>query len=654
MKKFILLWTLILVHCFVSMLMFGQNYLSVQGNKLIDSEGKVVRLTGVNWFGFETSNLHVHGIWSRDTKSMLQQIKDQGFNVVRIPWCNKILEESATLQIDAYGTDPYTGVSPMNEYESTLTKPVELLDVIVEWCQENDMKVILDNHSRQPDGYMNELLWYTDKTPESKWIEDWVFLAERYKEYDAVIGMDLNNEPHGKYGNGATWGDSSPDTDWNMAAERCGNAILAVNPNVLILVEGIESYQGETYWWGGNLKGVNDYPVQLDYPNKLLYSPHEYGPTVYNQSWFSASDFPDNMPAIWEENFNFIHTKGISPLLIGEFGIRDQEGVDEIWFDALMEYMGQKGYSWTFWCWNPNSGDTGGLLDDQWSEIVEWKMEKLRPYLAPVIPNGEASSGSGEVAPVAVVEVSETDGVDSLTVSFDASKSYDPNDDELTYSWDFGDGSSAEGVVAVHKYYAGTYTAKITVSDGENSNTASVFIDVISSTELPCESPVPISLPYSNDGIGEFCLVTSEEISFVNSWNMSLLEINGVDYTDTWSNSMPEKIQDRYYIRCSGLYSYSHFELAGTKSIAALQNSSKKHYTAYPNPFVEQFILEIENFESLQSIEILNSTGVRIEYFSSSEVSPVMILGLDYQQGIYLLRLNYQDRKETTLLSKLN
>jgi endoglucanase len=344
---------LIVIPCLASLSVFSQNYLSVQGNKLIDSDGQVVRLTGVNWFGFETSNLHVHGIWSRDTKSMLQQIKDQGFNVIRIPWCNKILEESATFNIDAYGTDPYTGISPMNEYESKLTKPLDLLDVIVDWCQENDMKIILDNHSRQPDGYMNELLWYTDKTSESKWIDDWVFLAKRYKDYDALIGMDLNNEPHGKYEQGATWGDSNPETDWNKAAERCGNAILAENPNVLILVEGIESYNDETYWWGGNLKGVADYPIQLDIPEKLLYSPHEYGPTVHNQSWFSASDFPDNMPAIWEDNFNFIHSQGISPLLIGEFGIRDQEGLDEIWFDALMEFMGQKGYSWTFWCWNP-------------------------------------------------------------------------------------------------------------------------------------------------------------------------------------------------------------------------------------------------------------------------------------------------------------
>ncbi len=45
-----------------------QNFLTASGNKLFDSNGKEVRLTGVNWFGFETSLYQPHGIWSRDMK----------------------------------------------------------------------------------------------------------------------------------------------------------------------------------------------------------------------------------------------------------------------------------------------------------------------------------------------------------------------------------------------------------------------------------------------------------------------------------------------------------------------------------------------------------------------------------------------------------
>ncbi len=369
------------------------NYLSTSGNKLYDSQGNVVRLTGINWFGFETSNKAPHGLWSRDCKSMLIQIKDLGFNSVRIPWSNAILEPGATFTgvSNAPVGDPYTG-RLLNEVESTLSSPLELLDLIIDYCQELNLKVILDNHSRQPDGYLTEELWYTDQTPHQKWIDDWVFLADRYKNKDAVVAMDINNEPHGKYGGGSRWGSGNIANDWRLAAEECGNAILAVNPNVLIMVEGVEEFEGETYWWGGNLKGAAQYPVRLNDPSKLMYSPHEYGPTVYPQTWFEEPTFPSNMAAIWEENFNYLHTQNVSPLFAGEFGIKTQGGVDEVWFDTYLAFMGEKGYSWSFWCWNPNSGDTGGILTDDWSSIHDWKMNKLIPHLDPEIPNTAGST----------------------------------------------------------------------------------------------------------------------------------------------------------------------------------------------------------------------------------------------------------------------
>ena len=47
--------------------------------------------------------------------------------------------------------------------------------------------------------------------------------------------------------------------------------------------------------WGGNLEGVRRFPVRLAVKNKLVYSPHEYGPGVNDASWFNDKDFPDNL-----------------------------------------------------------------------------------------------------------------------------------------------------------------------------------------------------------------------------------------------------------------------------------------------------------------------------------------------------------------------
>ena len=439
----------------------------------------------MNWFGFETSLMVPHGLWSRDMKSMLIQIKDLGFNCLRVPWSNAILKSGATANIDSYGSDPYTGVSPMNEEPATKQTPLEVLDLFIDYCQELNLKIILDNHSREADGYLNEALWYTENVSEQKWIEDWVFLAERYKDKDAVIGMDINNEPHDE----ATWGNSNPSTDWNKAAERCGNAILKANPNVIIFVEGIENVDGKFYWWGGNLAAAGRYPVILDNPEKLVYSFHEYGPSVFNQPHFSDPNFPNNMPGIWQEKFHYLYQDGISPLFMGEFGARVNTGVEKVWFENILAFGGDI-YSWTFWSWNPNSGDTGGLLADDWSSIVGWKYDLLSNYLAPEIRNGCGDPGSENRPPVARIQTDKVRGLAPLRVQFDASQSSDPDGDPLSYSWSFGDGTFSNLVNPSHTFSSpGNYRVVLTVDDGKGKS-ATTSITITAEQENQNQSPV--------------------------------------------------------------------------------------------------------------------------------------------------------------------
>jgi aryl-phospho-beta-D-glucosidase BglC (GH1 family) len=346
------------------------------------SETMYGRLTGVNWFGFETGNYAPHGLWTRDYKSMLQQIYDLGFNCVRLPWCNEMLDgDPSGIQVNAYGVDAYTGQTGINVDLDGLSS-IEVMDKILDECKNLGLYVILDNHSRAADAYLEEALWYTSSFTEEEWISDWVMLAERYEDNEFVIGADLNNEPHDE----ATWGDDSV-YDWKLAAETCGLALLDVNPNLLILVEGIEEYNGENYWWGGNLAGVESDPITAIPEENLVYSPHEYGPEVYDQEWFSDDSFPDNMPDIWDEYFWFIYKENISPLLFGEFGIKEESAADTtctsyIWFTEFMKYVGYDS-SWTFWCMNPNSGDTGGILQDDWVSVNTAKYSLIEPYLEP-------------------------------------------------------------------------------------------------------------------------------------------------------------------------------------------------------------------------------------------------------------------------------
>src|SRR2546421_1491410 len=70
-------------------------YLSAAGGRLVDSAGRPVTLVGVSWFGFETQTCAVHGLSVRNWQDMLVQMSSQGFNVLRLPYSNQLLDDPA-------------------------------------------------------------------------------------------------------------------------------------------------------------------------------------------------------------------------------------------------------------------------------------------------------------------------------------------------------------------------------------------------------------------------------------------------------------------------------------------------------------------------------------------------------------------------------
>lgn len=376
------------------------NYYHTSGNRIVDSAGNPAVFNGINWFGFETPNYSPHGLWTRSMDDVLDQIQERGYNLIRLPYSNQMFDPgSAPNSIDYDKNPDLKGLTP-----------IQIMDKLIEKAGDRGMKIFLDRH-RPGSGGQSEL-WYTADYSEQRWIDDWKMLAKRYNGNDTVIGADLHNEPHGP----ASWGTGDPATDWQLAAERAGNAILSVNPHWLIIVEGIEkNVQGysDGYWWGGNLKGVANHPVELDVPNQLVYSAHDYGPGVASQPWFSDPSFPDNMPAIWDAYWGYISKQNIAPVIVGEFGGRsvDMSSVEGIWQNRLVDYIGENELYWTYWCVNPNSGDTGGLLLDDWVTWNEPKQAMLDRIMQPL----------GEALPAAPGKLTATAGNGQISLNWSAS-----------------------------------------------------------------------------------------------------------------------------------------------------------------------------------------------------------------------------------------
>jgi endoglucanase len=342
-------------------------YLSTRGRNLIDSQGNVVRITALNWFGLETSTYAPHGLWARSMSALLDQVVDLGYNALRVPFSTEMFDAGSTPNGIDFSLNPdLAGLDALG-----------IVDKLVDGARTRGLKIVLDRH--RPGAEAQSALWYTAEYGEQRWIDDWKMLAARYSGDDTVIGFDLHNEPRGE----ATWGSGAPATDFRAAAERAGNAIHEVNPELLIIVEGVEAYDGADYWWGGNLRGAKAHPVRLNVPNKLVYSPHDYPASVHEQPWFDAANYPDNLTALWDETWGYLVKENIAPIWLGEFGTKLETEKDEQWLAKLAEYIDVNNLSFAFWCLNPNSGDTGGILLDDWTTVHQGKQAVLEELLAP-------------------------------------------------------------------------------------------------------------------------------------------------------------------------------------------------------------------------------------------------------------------------------
>ena len=138
--------------------------------------------------------------------------------------------------------------------------------------------------------------------------------------------------------------------------------------------------------------GAGQFPVVLNVANHVVYSPHDYPASVSSQPWFSASNYPSNLPAVWNQFWGYLYQQNIAPVWLGEFGSYLQTTSDQQWASAMVNYLdggviggqlpaGDKGISWTWWSWNPNSGDTGGILQDDWTTPIAAKINLLQPAM---------------------------------------------------------------------------------------------------------------------------------------------------------------------------------------------------------------------------------------------------------------------------------
>ncbi len=346
--------------------------LHTEGRFIVGRDGKRVRITAVNWYGAESEDFAVGGLQFRPLDTIAAEIRHLGFNAVRLPWSNELVERNPVVPDRALTANP----------DLRGRRALDVLDLTVAALTNRGLMVVLDNHNSDAEwccGEDGNELWYNERYPESSWIADWKAIVARYLDDPLVVGVDLRNEPRSH----ATWG-GPPATDWHAAAERGGNAVLATNPNLLVFVEGVA--------YASDLSGVDSLPVALDVAARVVYEAHDY-------SWFEPhASYEDWVGRITPKWGYLVTGPRPQPLWIGEFGtcyrsadcIRsDDPQRPGFWFDALRRHITAYGLDWAYWGLN-GTQSTGegrrfgavegyGVLDRTWNGVSSpTLMEALR------------------------------------------------------------------------------------------------------------------------------------------------------------------------------------------------------------------------------------------------------------------------------------
>ena len=367
MKKYIIL----VAFCYA--VPFNAQGLRTLGKKIINSSSEEVLLKGVGLGGWmlqegymmnssgaadaqyefiekltnligadETAEFYTN--WRKNfvTKQDVDTIAKLGYNSIRLPMHYNLF----TLPIEA------ESVAGENTW---LTTGFEMVDELLNWCETNEIYLILDLHAA-PGGQGKDVaisdydvskpsLWESELN-KSKTVALWGKLAERYKDKEWIGGYDLLNE-----------------VNWSLGTNvlrdlyvRITNEIRAVDSNHILFIEGngfANDFSGLTPPWDSN----------------MVYSPHKYW--TYN----------DTASMQWVLDIREQHNV---PLWLGESGENSNA-----WFTEAINLFEDNNIGWAWWPWKrietitcPYSINSNSKYE---AIIKYWKGEGPMPSVADAV-----------------------------------------------------------------------------------------------------------------------------------------------------------------------------------------------------------------------------------------------------------------------------
>ncbi len=142
--------------------------------------------------------------------------------------------------------------------------------------------------------------------------------------------------------------------------------------------------------------------------------------------------------------------------------------------------------------------------------------------------------------PAASATATPVSGTAPLAVSFDGSASSDPDGTISSYAWAFGDGATGTGAKVSHTYAAGTFTAKLTVTDNQG---ATAFTTKTITANAPPPSACTVSYSVTNDwgnGFQAEVSITNNTQTAINGWSLTWSFAGNQRVYDLWNGKVSQ------------------------------------------------------------------------------------------------------------------
>ena len=314
----------------LSSILSAQNkYYSVDGKNILDPDGNIFIIKGVNlgnWlvpegymFKFKKANsprlvneVITELIGPAESKKFwlnfqdnyithddIKYIKSLGLNSIRVPFNYKLFCDETYLW-------------------NTKSRGFELIDRLIEWCRMENLPIILDMHCA-PGGQTGDNIddsygypWlFESEESQTQMIEIWTNIARHYSGESMVIGYDLMNEPIAHY-----FEDDGLYEKLEPLYKKLVSSIRIVDRNHIIFLGGAK--------WSTNFE-VFDKP----FDDKLVYEFHKYWMPPEQKQIQEYVDFRDKFDV---------------PIYMGESGENNND-----WIYKFRQLLDDNFIGWHFW-----------------------------------------------------------------------------------------------------------------------------------------------------------------------------------------------------------------------------------------------------------------------------------------------------------------